>query len=88
MNKQLQNRKSKAGKIASLVRTTNYLYSLDKMAKVLQSKSLQPFKRQTANILNGPISYLGINPSEIKVPKHLETHIRGFIETLMAVAIF
>lgn len=58
------------------------------MAKVIQRQSLQPFRRQPVDILNRPISYLGINPSEIKVPRHLDIHIRMFTETFMAVAIF
>lgn len=94
----LQNRKSKEEKektwAASLVvseiqiKRTPHHYSHIGMANITQSKLLQPFRRQSIIILNRPISYLGLNPSEIKVPGHLDTHIRMFIETGMALAIF
>lgn len=80
MNKQFteQNRTSKGEKektwAASLVvseiqikGTTNY-YSLIRMVKIMQSKLLQPFRKASINILNRPISYLGIHLSVIKVP--------------------
>lgn len=54
----------------------------------MQSTLLQSLRRQSINILNRPISYLGISPSEIKVPGHLDIHIRMFIEMLVAVTIF
>ena len=42
------------------------------MAKNKQSKLLQAFRRQSINILNRPISYLEISPSEIKLLAHLD----------------
>lgn len=57
------------------------------MVKIMQSKLLQPFRKVSINILNRPISYLGIHLSVIKGPGHLNTHIRTFTETLMAVLI-